>query len=98
MAGVCLDALEPDVVILDEFQRFKHLISPDELDDAGLDEMRELAQQFMDYPDASVLLLSATPYKMYTHGRRGRRRRPLRRSQAQTLGFLLERHRRRPPR
>jgi len=66
MAGVCLNALEPDVVILDEFQRFKHLISPDELGDSGLDEMRELAQQFMDYPDASVLLLSATPYKMYT--------------------------------
>ncbi len=66
MARVCLDALEPDVVILDEFQRFKHLISPAPLDDPGLDEMRELAQQFMDYPDASVLLLSATPYKMYT--------------------------------
>ena len=66
MAGVCLDALEPDVVILDEFQRFKHLIAPEQTGDVGLDEMRALAQQFMDYPDASVLLLSATPYKMYT--------------------------------
>lgn len=66
MAGVCLNALEPDVVILDEFQRFKHLISPKETGVAVLDEMRDLAQQFMDHPDASVLLLSATPYKMYT--------------------------------
>lgn len=66
MAHVCLDALEPDVVILDEFQRFKHLITPEEIGDTGLDEMRELAQQFMNHPDASVLLLSATPYKMYT--------------------------------
>ena len=66
MAQVCLAALEPDVVILDEFQRFKHLIAPAEIGVPALDEMRDLAQQFMNYPDAVVLLLSATPYKMYT--------------------------------
>ena len=66
LAGVCLDALEPDIVILDEFQRFRHLIAPGELEDAGLDDMRQLAQEFMDYRDARVLMLSATPYKMYT--------------------------------
>ena len=66
MAEVCLDALEPDIVILDEFQRFKHLIAPEQTGVTALDEMRELAQQFMDYKDARVLLLSATPYKMYT--------------------------------
>jgi hypothetical protein len=66
MAEVCLDALEPDIVILDEFQRFKHLIAPEETGVAALDEMRDLAQQFMGYKDARVLLLSATPYKMYT--------------------------------
>lgn len=66
MAGVCLQALEPDVVILDEFQRFKHLIAPEETGNPALDDMRELAQEFMNHPDASVLMLSATPYKMYT--------------------------------
>jgi Helicase conserved C-terminal domain len=64
LAQVCMHALEPDLVILDEFQRFKHLLRPD--DAAG-----ELAQQlfaFRDHRDepARVVLLSATPYKMYT--------------------------------
>jgi len=34
LAQVCLQALEPDLVILDEFQRFKHLLSGD--DEASL--------------------------------------------------------------
>ncbi|OBI55660.1 hypothetical protein A5667_23160 [Mycolicibacterium fortuitum] len=51
--------LEPDLVILDEFQRFKDLL------DAN-DEGAELAHAIFDHPDAKVLLLSATPYKMYT--------------------------------
>lgn len=59
----CLRALEPDLVILDEFQRFKHLLNPD--DPAGL-----LAGELFNYADqhskARVILLSATPYKMYT--------------------------------
>ena len=59
LARTCIDALEPDVVILDEFQRFKQLLSTDT-------EQGVLARQLFDCPDARVLLLSATPYKMYT--------------------------------
>lgn len=63
LAGTCLRTLQPDLVILDEFQRFKHLL-------AGEDEASELARELFDYADhetrARVLLLSATPYKMYT--------------------------------
>ena len=59
LAHCCVRALEPDLVILDEFQRFRHLLSGD-------DQAAELAQAVFDYPDAKVLLLSATPYKMYT--------------------------------
>jgi hypothetical protein len=63
LARTCLQALQPDLIILDEFQRFKHL-----LDDE--DESSELARALFDYSDAQtsarVLLLSATPYKMYT--------------------------------
>ena len=59
LASVCLRALEPDLVILDEFQRFKHLLD-------GYDDASMLATALFEYPDVRVLLLSATPYKMLT--------------------------------
>lgn len=63
--------LEPDLVILDEFQRFKDLLGTD---NSQVTPAMELAQQLFNYrenpndPDtaARVLLLSATPYKMFT--------------------------------
>jgi len=57
LADVCIDALQPDLVILDEFQRFKDLLT-------GQDEAAELAQQLFRHPEVRVLLLSATPYRM----------------------------------
>lgn len=63
LAGVCIRSLEPDLIILDEFQRFKSLLD-------GNDEASLLARELFDYGDetskARVLLLSATPYRMYT--------------------------------
>ena len=63
LAHACLDALEPDLVILDEFQRFRDLLNPGTT--SG-----ELAQRLFEYEDSHTkvrtLLLSATPYKMYT--------------------------------
>lgn len=59
LARVCVDALAPDLVILDEFQRFKDLLDGD-------DEAAELARPLLQYPDVRVLLLSATPYRMLT--------------------------------
>jgi hypothetical protein len=59
LARSSLHALEPDLVILDEFQRFKYL-----LDDKG--DVAPLARELFDFLDVKVLLLSATPYKMYT--------------------------------
>ena len=63
LARTCIEALQPDLVVLDEFQRFKHLLSGDS-------EAAQLAHALFDYSDhqgkARVLLLSATPYKMYT--------------------------------
>ena len=62
----CMDALEPDLVILDEFQRFRHLLYGD-------NEASKLARTLFEYSDKKVvrhnvrvLLLSATPYKMFT--------------------------------
>ncbi len=57
LASVCVDALEPDLVILDEFQRFRDLLD-------GETEAARLARALLDYQDVRVLLLSATPYKM----------------------------------
>ena len=63
LAKVCVEALEPDLIILDEFQRFKDLLH-------GEDEAAQLARALWDYngPDgpARTLLLSATPYRMMT--------------------------------
>lgn len=68
VAEVCIDALEPDLVILDEFQRFKPLMEPDP---ALRSPAAELAQSLFDAttPEGQpvrTLLLSATPYKLYT--------------------------------
>jgi hypothetical protein len=59
LAGACIESLEPDLVILDEFQRFSDLLH-------GKDEASQLAQQLFRYRDVRVLLLSATPYRMFT--------------------------------
>ena len=63
LAEVCVTALEPDLVILDEFQRFKQLLD-------GEDATAKLARRLFTYSrDTSavrLLLLSATPYRMYT--------------------------------
>jgi len=59
LARSSLSALEPDIVILDEFQRFKYLLDED-------DPVALLARQVLDFPKVKVLLLSATPYKMYS--------------------------------
>ena len=63
LAEVCVTALEPDLVILDEFQRFKQLLD-------GRDATARLAKRLFTYSDETsdvrLLLLSATPYRMYT--------------------------------
>ena len=66
LAESCLKALEPDLVIMDEFQRFKSL-----LDNRNGDGAAELAQRLFTAktPEGApvrTLLLSATPYKLYT--------------------------------
>ena len=67
MAIVGIAALQPDLVVLEEFQRFKDLLQPDPDNFAA-----ELAHRLFDYEDPETgratrtLLLSATPYRMYT--------------------------------
>ena len=67
MAITGITALRPDLIVLDEFQRFKDLLRPQPSNFAG-----ELAHRLFDYEDPNsgratrTLLLSATPYRMYT--------------------------------
>lgn len=60
LARASVETLQPDLVILDEFQRFKHLLSDG--NPAG-----ELAHHLFERDAAKVLLLSATPYKPFTY-------------------------------
>ena len=68
LAGACVHALEPDLVILDEFQRFKSLLGTQGPErDAAADLAQELFQaRAHDGKRVRTLLLSATPYKLYT--------------------------------
>ena len=69
LASVCVDALEPDLIILDEFQRFRDLLDSD-------GPAARLTRQILNFQygedtreqglRARVLMLSATPYKMLT--------------------------------
>ena len=68
LAGACVRALEPDLVILDEFQRFKSLLGAQGPEhDPAADLAQELFQaEAHDGKRVRTLLLSATPYKLYT--------------------------------
>lgn len=71
LAETCLRWLQPDLIILDEFQRFKYLLAGDHEDASDAAQLADHLFRFQerqDNPDsaARVLLLSATPYKMYT--------------------------------
>ena len=60
-AEISLTKLEPDLVIMDEFQRFRDLITP-----ANDSEEKLLSQKFLQDTSTKILLLSATPYKPYS--------------------------------
>lgn len=64
LSHACVDALQPDLIIMDEFQRFPELLHGDS-------DAAHLARELFDYRDAQgnavrTLLLSATPYRMLT--------------------------------
>ena len=64
-ASISLEVLKPDLVIMDEFQKFSSLIvsSQDESHDS---EENMVARKFFANKETFILLLSATPYKPYT--------------------------------
>lgn len=66
LAKAALDCLEPDLIILDEFQRFRDLLYEPSTTNDEEDPAAELARQFLNYEGAKLVLLSATPYKAHT--------------------------------
>lgn len=62
-AEISLEILKPDLVIMDEFQKFSSLIDTDK---ATKTEENMIARKFFANKDTYILLLSATPYKPYT--------------------------------
>ena len=62
-ADISLEILKPDLVIMDEFQKFSSLINTDK---AAETEENMIAKKFFANKDTYILLLSATPYKPYT--------------------------------
>ena len=61
-AEISVSMLQPDLVIMDEFQRFKSLIDSEALET----ENGVIAKKFFETKGIKVLLLSATPYKLYS--------------------------------
>ena len=59
LALASLDYLAPDLVIMDEFQRFKQVLKQSRDSDS-------LEAKLLSNSKAKVLILSATPYKMFT--------------------------------
>ncbi len=66
-AQISLEKLEPDLIIMDEFQRFKDLIADHNNQNAVQSNERSMfSNRFLFNENTKVLLLSATPYKPYT--------------------------------
>ena len=61
-SDISLNKLDPDLIIMDEFQRFKFLLDEENEDT----EMGRLVKKFFKSDDLRILMLSATPYKMYS--------------------------------
>lgn len=60
LAKAGLERVQPDLVILDEFQRYRDILDRD--------EASATARSMLNPAGPSVLLLSATPYRMYGGG------------------------------
>lgn len=59
-AQISIERLNPDLIIMDEFQRFRELITASPNSETGM-----LTNAFLKGENTSTLLLSATPYKLY---------------------------------
>lgn len=62
LTDVCLSLMNADIFIMDEFQRYSQL-----LDTRSCSEQATIAQKVFSQQNAKVLMLSATPFKVFTN-------------------------------
>ncbi len=67
LSKVCLEFLQADIFILDEFQRYKQLLETQEADSEELSPAIEIAREIFSFENSKILMLSATPFKPYTN-------------------------------
>ena len=65
-AHISVSRLDPDLVIMDEFQRFRNLLDQDDESETGILAKRFLTGRERKGDPVRVLLLSATPFKPYS--------------------------------
>ena len=61
LSEVCVEYIDADIYILDEFQRFRELVTQESESEAA-----EIARRVFAKEKARILLLSATPFKAYS--------------------------------
>lgn len=64
LAKIMLESLSPDLIILDEFQKFKTILMPD----TEINDEKNICSVLV-RPDVPTLLLSATPYRLLSENR-----------------------------
>lgn len=71
LSRVCIEFLQADIFILDEFQRYKKLIDKTGENNADDNEKispaTQLARDIFQFEHSKILMLSATPFKPYTN-------------------------------
>ncbi|MXZ56450.1 MAG: helicase [Gammaproteobacteria bacterium] len=65
LASVSVEALQPNLIILDEFQRFRDLLNPEIKDATTKLAQKIFTSKTADGSEVRILLLSATPYRYY---------------------------------
>ena len=65
LASISINALKPNLVILDEFQRFRNLLNPAETDSTAKLAQKMFTRETPEGHPVRLLLLSATPYRYY---------------------------------
>lgn len=66
LTEICLEYLDANLYILDEFQRFTDLIDTQKEDVRDLSEAAAIAKKIFEKKGAKVLMLSATPFKPFS--------------------------------
>ncbi len=66
LSKVCIEFLQADIFVLDEFQRYKKLIDNTSTDD-DVSPAIQLARAIFSFENTKILMLSATPFKPFTN-------------------------------